>query len=173
MKKPTLYLFVGYPGAGKTTISKIIEDTTGAVHIWADHERKIMFTNPTHSHKESHELYSYLNDAAGKMLANGDSVIFDTNFNFFKDREHLRQIAAQNGAEALVVWITTPKELAKRRAVEESHGQHTRLYGNMTEETFERIASHFEPPRESEKVLKIDGTQVDAEQIKRLLELDD
>lgn len=171
MNKPRLFLFVGYPGAGKTTVSKIIEETTGAVHIWADQERKKMFGEPTHSHNESHKLYSRLNDETAKMLESGKSVIFDTNFNFFKDREHMRHIASRHGAEAIIVWITTPAELACKRAVYESEGQHTRLYGNMTQETWNRIANHLEPPTESEKVIKIDGTQVDPEEVKRLLSL--
>ena len=171
MKKPILYLFVGYPGAGKTTIAKHIEDLTGAVHIWADRERQIMFGHPTHSRDESHELYDYLNSATARLLDDGESVIFDTNFNFRKDRDHLRQIAAEHGAEAVVVWVTTPKELAKRRAIEESDGdgQHTRLYGNMDEAVFERIAGHLEPPSDDEKVLKIDGTEIDRDTVAGLL----
>lgn len=128
-----------------------------------------MFDNPTHAADESRELYTHLNKVAGELLSEGKSVVFDTNFNFYKDRQRLREIAAVNGADTQVVWINTPKELAKKRAEEDSHGKPTRLYGNMPSEAFERIAGHLEPPREDEKVIKIDGTNVDPHQVLGLI----
>src|ERR1700740_2189499 len=108
MNKPRLYLFVGYSGAGKTTIAQALEEMTGAIHLWADSERHKLFAEPTHSHDESTELYKRLNEQAEELLKAGKSVIFDTNFNFHKDREHLQQIAKRVGAEAIIIWVTTP-----------------------------------------------------------------
>jgi predicted kinase len=171
MSNPRLYLFVGYPGAGKTTIAQYITEQVGCVHIWADQERQAMFKEPTHSWEESQRLYAKLNEKVAQLLADGQSVIFDTNFNFKKDRDHLREIAAKQGAEAVIIWVTTPRELAKKRATEESGGQGTRLFGDMTPETWDRIASHLEPPDKSEPVIKIDGTNVDTNQLDQLLNL--
>lgn len=161
MSEQKLYLFVGYPGSGKTTIAKLIKAKTGAEHIWADHERHHMFNTVTHSRQESTQLYAELNQQTSDLLGQGKSVLFDTNFNFYKDREHLRQIARQHGTEAVVIWVTTPLELAKKRAVEESNDQETRIWGNMPAERFDRIARNLEPPRQDEKVIKIDGTNID------------
>jgi len=166
-----LYLFVGYPGAGKTTIAQFIADKTGSVHIWADLERQQMFGDPTHSWEESQELYSQLNRRVDDLLAHGKSVIFDTNFNFHKDRDHMREIAARHDAEAVIIWVTTPAETARNRATQGSTDQKTRLYGDMPGETWERIASHLEPPTESENVIKIDGTNVDTDLLSRLLKI--
>lgn len=169
MTTPRLYLFVGYPGAGKTTVSQALAAQTGAVHLWADKERRNMFGTPTHSQEESKRLYTHLNDVADRLLAEGKSVIFDTNFNFYRDREHLRQIAAKHGADTAVVWITTPKEVAKQRAV------HDRVLRNayeyvLPEQEFERMSNHLEPPRKSEKILTIDGTNFDPADLPRILE---
>ncbi|HET8992035.1 MAG TPA: AAA family ATPase, partial [Candidatus Saccharimonadales bacterium] len=75
MKNPKLYLFIGYPGAGKTAVAKIIADHSNAYHLWADVERHKLFPHPTHSTEESNELYDKLNTATEYMLGHGKSVI--------------------------------------------------------------------------------------------------
>lgn len=169
--KPTLYLFVGYPGAGKTTIAKLIETRTNAVHLWADHIRQSMFAQPTHSRTESKLLYDKLNAETAAWLKQGRSVIFDTNFNFFNDRQLLRKIASDNNANTVLLWVTTPVELAKKRAVNSSDNQPTRVLGKMSEADFERIRSNLQPPRPAEKAITIDGSDVRVDAVYRLLDL--
>lgn len=164
-----LYLMLGYPGAGKTTTAKVIHRLTGAEHLWADHERRIMFTNPTHSHEENLALYDVLNKRTGDLLAEGKSVIFDTNFNFYKDREKLRRIAAENNAITKLIWITTPKTIAKTRATENAHHQQTRVLGDMSISDFERMAHNLEPPKEGEDYIAVDGTRITDDYIRELL----
>src|SRR5690606_19345952 len=117
----------------------------------------------------SSKLYAYLNTMTTQLLSEGKSVIFDTNFNFRKDREHLRAIAAEQGADTTIIWVTTSKELSKQRAVANTEGQSTRVLGAMDPNDFERIAQHLEPPDESETVIKIDGTDVDRAELLALI----
>ncbi|HVX24024.1 MAG TPA: ATP-binding protein [Candidatus Saccharimonadales bacterium] len=160
MSQPTLYLFIGYPGAGKTTLARMIHEATGAVHLWADHERQKQFGQPTHSETESNELYRRLNDQTMQLLKSGQSVIFDTNFNFRKDRQYLRDIAERAGAQSITIWVTTSRELARQRAVHDDNlrnGYHAVMSG----EQFDAIANKLQPPEYDEKIINIDGTQLD------------
>jgi predicted kinase len=171
MTKTTLYLMVGYPGAGKTTVSHIIAELTGAEHLWADHERKKMFDPVTHSYSESQKLYNYLNNLTDRLLSQGKSVIFDTNFNFYKDRQKLRQIAAKNGAETKLIWLTTPEDIAKQRALTETEVNHTRVLGTMPENEFDRMAGNLQPPRDGEDPIKVNGTNLNIDELKQALNL--
>lgn len=166
--KPTLYLLVGYPGAGKTTVAQAIAEQTGAVHLWSDAERHKRFPDPTHSEEESLALYDQLNQKAESLLGEGKSVIFDTNFNFREDRQKLREIANRQDAATFVIWLNTPQSIAKSRAVGSAINRNGYMV-SMTEERFDNIVSKLEPPTEDEKVIKIDGTKLDASNVMTLL----
>lgn len=171
MNKSHLYLLVGYPGSGKTTVAKIIHEKSGAEHLWTDWERRSMFDQPTHSDSENIKLYSYLNTLTGQMLNEGKSVIFDTNFNFKKDRDHLKKIAEQNNAKTWIIWVNTSRELSKKRATEQTEERVNRVLGRMSAEDFDRIADHLQAPQESEAFIKIDGTDVDKDALIKQLSL--
>lgn len=164
-----LYLMVGYPGAGKTTVARWIAEHTGAVHLWADVERNRLFDSPTHSEAESSRLYEQLNEQTDRLLGEGKSVVFDTNFNHYADRQLLREIARRHNVEAVVIWVATPTEVARQRAV------HSQVVRNgydfaMTGEQFDAIAAKLEPPLpKNEKIIKIDGTKLDAATVMRLI----
>jgi adenylate kinase family enzyme len=127
-----------------------------------------MFGTPTHSNKENDALYASLNEQTAQLLAEGKSVIFDTNFNFVKDRLYLRTIADRCGAETTVIWVATPKTVAKARAVRDSNLRNGYKF-LMSEGEFDTIASHLEPPSKDEKVVKIDGVKLDRAALIQLL----
>jgi predicted kinase len=166
--QPVLYLMVGYPGAGKTTVARWIAEQTGAVHLWADVERNTLFDQPDHSENESRELYDRLNQRTEQLLGEGKSVVFDTNFNYYADRQLLRAVADRQGAKPVTIWVATPAQIARERAV------HSKVVRNgydftMSAEQFDAIAGKLEMPREDEKVIKIDGTKLDPEAVMRLI----
>jgi len=169
--KPKLYLFVGYPGSGKTTVAKYIEEQTNATHLWADQERQIMFGYPTHSLDESQQLYDALDKKAEQLLARGKNVIFDTNFNYRADRQLMRNLGSRLNAKTYLIWLITPKKVAKTRALHHTHRDKNGYLITMTEQEFNHLCDHLEPPTATEQPIKIDGTDIDYVALKKQLNL--
>lgn len=175
MNAPTLYLMIGLPGAGKTTTSRAIHELTGAVHLWADQERREMYGIPTYSHQENMELYDRLNAEATALLQDGKSVIYDTNFGFYKDRQLMSKIAQKNKAQTKLIWVTAPEDLARQRATDSVVRHPSRVLGdhkgNMPLQKFEHIRSSFEEPTEHEEYIELDGTKITTEYVANALGL--
>lgn len=165
----TLYLMMGYPGAGKTTTAKHIHTLTGAEHLWTAQFRRDWFGNPTYQPDETKMLYERLNDMTEYLLKKGKSVIYDTSFNYYKDRQHLRTIANKCKVRTIVIWVVTPKPVAKDRAVINAHEHNNRILGHMPHEKFEQLTDVLEKPRKSEKHVEIDGTKITKKYIKNIL----
>jgi predicted kinase len=167
--KPKLYLFIGYPGSGKTTVAQLVEKATSAVHLWADQERHNLFGKPSHSASESTQLYDELNARTDKLLAEGYSVLFDTNFNYYSDREKLRSIAKNRGATPVLIWVNTSRKLSRDRAIGTAAPVRNGYPMHMSPQAFDVIADKLEEPTLSEQPICIDGTHVvPAEVLKKL-----
>lgn len=160
---------LGYPGSGKTTAAKTIHELSGAVHLWADHIRRERYGKPTYTHQENLALYEHLNELSGELLAAGNSVVFDTNFNFYKDRIKLSELAISHHARPVVIWVRTPKEIARTRATKDAHKQTTRVLGDIPLERFERISNNLQPPRQDEPCIELDGTKITPEYVRSML----
>lgn len=156
---------VGIPGAGKTSAATIIAEITGAVHIWADHERRTIHSQPTYSQQENDELYHRLNSRANELLGSNHSVVFDTAFNHYSDRQKLRKIAEGNDATTIIVWVQAPKDIAKTRAQNVHEHKHTRVLGNMSDEHFGSLSEKLEEPRSDECTVILDGTKLSPDYI--------
>ncbi len=155
--KPTLFLMLGYPGSGKTTVAEMIARLTGAVQLSSDKIRLRHFPRPTFSEAEHRELYQAIDAQTEELLRAGKSVIYDANLNRYIHRQEKYDICKRTGATPVLIWIQTPQDLAKRRATQEADDDPKRPYGNLDEAVFDRLARQIEPPRDNENPIVIEG----------------
>ena len=168
MDKPTLFMMFGYPGAGKTTTAKIIEEVGGAARLSSDELRLELFPNPTYSQEEHDAVYAELNKRAEALLSEGKSVIYDANLNRYQHRLEKYELAERTHARPVLFWIQTPRELARERAV--MRGHHHLVPKDETFETmFDRVSSVIEEPQEDEPVYTIDGVNLDKNAVSEIL----
>ena len=118
MAQPTLYLMLGYPGAGKTTTAEIIAKLTGAVHLASDRLRLELFPNPQFTEAEHETVYKVLNQRTNRLLSKGQSVIYDANLNRYAYRAEKYNICRGTGSRPVLIWVRVDRALAKQRAMD-------------------------------------------------------
>lgn len=158
-----LVMFLGYPGTGKTYFAVRLAKKIGAVRMNGDALRVAMYGSIEHTPQEAHGsgsvVFKAIDYFAGQILLSGKSIIYDAHHNRRITRSKLEEMATTHGAIPLVVWMKTPSDLAKARAIERDI---TPDQDKLTEEkyrvVFERQSAAFDPPLPSEKVIELDGT---------------
>lgn len=165
-----LYLLMGLPGAGKTTVAKLVEELTGAIRLTSDEARFMLWDAPEFSELEHQELYSYLNEQTKNLLEKGRSVIYDANLNRYEHREEKYNLAAELGVPVTLIWVQTEQELAKTRALNPNR-KHLWKKDEAPEHMFKRVADSIEQPLSNERYVAIDGTKITKESVRQLLGL--
>lgn len=160
-------MMLGFVGSGKSYVSRWLVPHVNAVYLRVDELRLAMFG------ADRSELYTPEN----KALVNGASryammqiiksgqanVVHDANHNSAKMRQNIAYLVEQEGAKAVVVWVKTPVEVAKERAVIRTVTEGHELF---EENLVEKMAKRLEEPRPNEVVIVIDG-QASAEEQKK------
>jgi predicted kinase len=161
--KPTLYMMLGYPGAGKTTTAASIARVTGALHISSDDIRREILPDSQFTQAEHDKLYAELDKRVIELLSNGRSVVYDANLNRHAHRQEKYHLAQSLDVQTVLVWVKTPQDLAKHRRVT-AEPQHDLTPQHETpEQMFDRIAKLFEPPHANEPYIELDGTKISDE----------
>jgi predicted kinase len=112
--RPRLYLVCGLPGAGKTTRSKRIVDTVRAIHLSPD-EWITRFGVSLLDYGFRVKLQDCMLEHAARLLRCKLSVVIEFGSWHRHEREHIRQLAAREGAATELHFLNAPiPELADR-----------------------------------------------------------
>lgn len=154
--KPTLFLLLGYPGSGKSTFSRQLAASEDIVRVNSDELRTYMFadTEQIHNPGNNTAVFGALDYVTERLLKANCSVIFDANNNRIKDRAKHERLAADCGAQTVVLWVKTPLEVARLRDKER---ESIPGYTPIPPKRYDEIVAALQVPIGEEKVIAIDG----------------
>lgn len=153
MTRPTLYLTVGLPGTGKTTVARRIESERRALRLTKDEWMKALYgdANPE---RASDVIEGRLVDIALRALELGADVVLDFGLWGRDERTALRSAAAEVGANVVLAYCTCgPDEQWRRLARREREEPHSTW--PLTEEDLAGYARVFQEPTAEE----LDGSE--------------
>lgn len=112
---PALVLLVGAPGVGKSYFARQLRESTGVAVIESDAVRRALFGRPTYEKKESVRVFGAVHEAARELLAGSISVVIDATNLIESEREVLYRIADAAGARLVIVRLTAPAAVVRKR----------------------------------------------------------
>jgi predicted kinase len=142
-ERPTLYAFCGLPGAGKSTVARELERTTGAIRLNVDEWVAALgmdFWDDAFRHKLDRRLYEH----GLTLLKHGQSIIFEDNFWTQAERNEHRKIARRIDAAIELHYFDVPfDELWRRLQNRNAIGAHGTV--PITKELLKKCWAKFEP----------------------------
>ena len=125
-ERPTLYVFAGLPGTGKTTLAKLLAKQMAAAYLRIDTvEQALLDLCSFNAEGEGYRL-SYR--VAADNLRLGVSVVADSCNTMELTRREWQAVAAANGALCSDIEICCSDEAEHRRRVETRDGGSQGLY---------------------------------------------
>jgi len=113
--RPALVIVSGLPGTGKSLFCRELRRRAGVAILESDALRKLLFPQPTYSGEESQRLFTAVHAAIERLLASGVSCALDATNLKERHREPLYAIAEKQGAKLILVEVTAPPEVVRRR----------------------------------------------------------
>lgn len=126
-ERPTLVITHGLSGSGKSRITNELMQQCGGIRIRSDVERKrchglspmergsSAVGSGMYDERSTRGLYERLAELAGGTLAAGYTTIIDASFLKHWQRNLARKLAQNAGAALLVVDVTAPESVLRRR----------------------------------------------------------
>ncbi len=114
-KRRALVALVGLPASGKSRVAEELRARTGAAVLESDALRRLLFRRRSYSAVESRRLFAAIHTAIDALLSDGISVILDATNLAESERTPLYAIAEACSARLVLVYVTAPHTLARRR----------------------------------------------------------
>jgi len=158
-EKKLLFVFMGIPGSGKSTIAQIIKES---IHPSVTLRSDWIFFQKLKDQmgNDYYKAYAYQEGLAKRYLSEGYSVIMDDNNRTVKNRNEVYKWAIANGATPILIKIDVDLEIAAGRVT--LKGKETKTKEEILEDLKEPQSQIEKPTKEETKlvkIIKIDGNK--------------
>lgn len=152
-RRPTLFLTVGLPGAGKTTEARRIEADQNALRLTKDEWVKALY-GPENPPAATDVIEGRLISIGLRALALGVDVVLDFGLWSREERSALRQAAADLGAAVQVRYLAVAAD-EQRRRIERRQAEDAHTTWSMSDEELAAYDAAFTAPTDGE----VDGSE--------------
>jgi predicted kinase len=157
LSKPILICFYGFPGSGKSYVSRNLTSVLHLAHVSADRIRSELFESPRYDAQENAIVMHLMNYMTEEFLAAGISVVYDVNAARLAQRRKLRELAKKHRAEFALLWLQIDHESAfSRTQNRDRRTSDDRFAETHTRESFDRNIAALQNPQ-GEDYLVISG----------------
>lgn len=115
MSRPTLLVYCGLPGVGKSMASAYTADRYPATRYRSDAVRKELFPDPDYTSAESDATYAELLERARTDLESGTDVVLDATFRRKTRREQAMAVADEADVDIRFVHVICSLEVVRER----------------------------------------------------------
>ncbi len=143
---PLIVALIGLPGAGKSTVARVLERELGLRRVCRDAIRQAMFPQCDFSFVEKRAAFRTVLLALEINCVLGESSVVDgMTFSRREDFDQIAALADAHGFDVLPLWIDCPPALARERiARERLEGHHPA--GDRVPELVDVVARRFDTP---------------------------
>lgn len=146
----TLFLLVGLPGSGKTTLASQIERDRGALVLSADDWMSRIVRDGWDAERRV-VVQEVQFEIALKVLRIGGDVVLDFGLFHRRERDHYRAEATAVGAEVRTIYLDVPKDELLRRLAARNANLPPHTFA-VDEAHLDNCISWLEPPTPEELV---------------------
>jgi predicted kinase len=157
LSKPALICLYGYPGSGKTYVSRSLANEIQLAQVSADRIRNELFQNPRYDSQENAIVTHLMDYMSEEFLSAGVSMVYDTNALRVGQRRKLRELARKHKAEYILIWLQVDLDTAFSRTQDRDRRTTDDRYAEpQTKNSFDRQLSGMQNP-DGEDYLVISG----------------
>ncbi len=158
LTKPTLIMMYGYPGAGKTFLSRQLSQDIQIAQVQGERIRGELFEEPRYDKQENDIVEHLMLYMTEEFLAAGISVLYDTNAMRLGQRRELREMARKAKAQTMLVWLQIDIESAFTRVNKrDKRRADDRFAMDLDRTSFESYASRMQNPSTTEDYIVMSG----------------
>lgn len=118
MARPTLIVYCGLPGVGKSAASAYTAEHRPAERFRSDEVRKQLFPDPSYTPEETDATYEALLDRARTTLESGSDAVLDATFQSRRHRDRAADVATAVDADIEFVRVTCELDVVRERIEE-------------------------------------------------------
>ncbi len=113
--KPFLIAVSGLPGTGKSYFCRLLAERLPVALIESDAIRKLLFSCPAYSFRESNHLFKVIHAVLEKLLSGGISAVVDATNLTERNREYLYNIADRLKVRLIMVRVSAAPQVVRER----------------------------------------------------------